>query len=236
MIKRIVAVAGAAAILSFAATSASAAPCAGFTDVDTSSTFCPNVEWIKNRGITLGCTSSTLFCPADTVTRLSMAAFFNRLGTALTPVFLGGQTNVASMDITAGNGFVGCETSDYAVGGFPRTAVIDSWINVYVPNGPIDVQTVLVYSTDGGTTWADIDNADKYQTLYSGATPPNDVTFSSGSILSLSVGTTYRFGVRFTRFDGTGTTLGIYCGQRVQVISRDGSSSPFDAPQGGQRQ
>src|SRR5438477_9827195 len=38
-----------------------AAPCAGFTDVADTSGFCPNVEWLKNRQITLGCTSPTLY-------------------------------------------------------------------------------------------------------------------------------------------------------------------------------
>jgi hypothetical protein len=57
-----------------------AAPCAGFTDVDTSSAFCASVAWIKNRGITQGCTAPTLYCPSDYVTRLQMAAFLYRLG------------------------------------------------------------------------------------------------------------------------------------------------------------
>ena len=52
---------------------AQAAPCAGFTDVDDTSPFCGNVTWLKNRGITLGCTSTTLFCPGDFVSRLQMA-------------------------------------------------------------------------------------------------------------------------------------------------------------------
>jgi hypothetical protein len=59
---------------------AHAAPCAGFTDVDDSSSFCVNVVWVKNRNITLGCTSPTLYCPNNAVTRLQMAAFLNRLG------------------------------------------------------------------------------------------------------------------------------------------------------------
>ena len=61
-----------------------AAPCAGFTDVDDTSAFCPNVEWMKNRGITLGC-AVNLYCPNDLVTRLAMAAFMNRLGESLFP-------------------------------------------------------------------------------------------------------------------------------------------------------
>jgi hypothetical protein len=63
----------------FAAPIALAAPCAGFTDVDDSSGFCVNVEWMKNRGITLGLTS-TLYSPNTPVTRLQMAAFMYRLG------------------------------------------------------------------------------------------------------------------------------------------------------------
>ena len=61
-----------------------ALPCAGFTDVDDTSPFCPNVEWLRNRGITLGC-AANLYCPTDAVSRLAMAVFMNRLGTALTP-------------------------------------------------------------------------------------------------------------------------------------------------------
>ncbi len=63
---------------------AAAAPCAGFTDVDSTNPFCVNVGWMKSRAITLGCTS-TLSCPNDAVSRLAMAAFLNRLGDVLLP-------------------------------------------------------------------------------------------------------------------------------------------------------
>jgi hypothetical protein len=56
-----------------------AAPCAGFTDVDSASSFCADVTWIANRGITVGC-SAGLYCPGVVVNRLSMAAFLRRLG------------------------------------------------------------------------------------------------------------------------------------------------------------
>ena len=64
---------------------AHAAPCGGFTDVDDSNPaivpFCASVDWIKNRGISLGCDQAqTLYCPNATVTRLQMAAFLYRLG------------------------------------------------------------------------------------------------------------------------------------------------------------
>ena len=66
---------------------ASAAPCAGFTDVDDTSPFCGNVTFLRNRGVTLGCnTAGTLYCPGDPVSRLAMAAFMNRLADALFPL------------------------------------------------------------------------------------------------------------------------------------------------------
>ena len=233
MIRRVFAAAGVAFVLAIATASAQAAPCAGFTDVQDTDTFCPNVEWVKNRGITLGCTSSTLYCPADPVTRLAMAAFLNRLGTAMTPAFLSGLSDLPSTTNVVGvGGVVACQTSDFAVTGFPRTAVIDAWNNVHTPDAGIDVQGTLAFSTDAGATWTTLANTDKYATLYPGATPGNDVTFGTGGFVSLNVGTTYRFGVRFARLAGTGTTVGIYCQQRVQVISRNGATSPLDEGSG----
>ena len=67
-----------------AAAPALAAPCAGFNDVDSADPFCPSVQWIKARGITLGCSGSA-YCPNDGVSRLQMAAFMMRLGEALVP-------------------------------------------------------------------------------------------------------------------------------------------------------
>ena len=73
-------------VLGLLSTAAQALPCAGFTDVEDTSPFCGNVTWLKNRGITLGCTSATLYCPNDFVSRLQMAAFMNRLGDSLFPL------------------------------------------------------------------------------------------------------------------------------------------------------
>ena len=68
------------AVCLLAAPPALAAPCAGFTDVDDSSGFCTSIAWVKNRGITLGCTTTSLYCPTAFVTREQMAAFLYRLG------------------------------------------------------------------------------------------------------------------------------------------------------------
>lgn len=79
---------------------AEAAPCAGFEDVEDSDPFCTYVTWMKQNGVTLGCTTST-YCPADFVTRLQMAAFMNRLANVM-----GDITGVA-----AGVGLTGGGTS-----------------------------------------------------------------------------------------------------------------------------
>ncbi len=57
--------------------------CAPFNDVSASNGFCSNIQWMYNRGITLGCTAppgQTWYCPADFVRRDQMAAFMYRLG------------------------------------------------------------------------------------------------------------------------------------------------------------
>ena len=63
---------------------AQAQQCSVFTDVFITDSFCPAVQWLRNRNITLGCTA-TAYCPGNSVTRAQMALFMNRLGIALTP-------------------------------------------------------------------------------------------------------------------------------------------------------
>jgi len=62
-----------------AAPAATAQNCTPFTDVLASDPFCANIQWMFNRGITLGCAANQ-YCPAQFVRRDQMAAFMNRLG------------------------------------------------------------------------------------------------------------------------------------------------------------
>jgi hypothetical protein len=100
-----------AAVVLTVSTPLLAAPCAGFTDVDDSSPFCVNVEWMKNRGITLGFTP-TLYGPNSPVTRLQMAAFmywlgfqnaFLRDGNAFDAPAVLGTTDNQPLDVIVGN-------------------------------------------------------------------------------------------------------------------------------------
>ena len=132
-----------------AAPSALALPCAGFTDVEDTSGFCPNVEWLKNRAVTTGCTSATLYCPTDPVSRLAMAAFMNRLGTALTPAQLRVDGAPGAVDLDAN--VVVCQTTDLAITGYPRTAYVDLSLSA-TATADVGLASDLVISTDGGGT------------------------------------------------------------------------------------
>ena len=135
----------ASAGLALVAPAALALPCAGFTDVDSTSAFCPNVEWIKNRGVTTGCTSSTLYCPTDSVSRLAMAAFMNRLGTALTPAML--RVDAAPGPVVLDSTPVVCQTTDFPATGFPRRVYVDL-VFAGTAASAIDVGADLVQSVD----------------------------------------------------------------------------------------
>ena len=65
-----------------AASTVHAQICTPFTDVPASDPFCSNIQWMFNRGVTLGCNAPgqpAAYCPSQFVRRDQMAAFMNRL-------------------------------------------------------------------------------------------------------------------------------------------------------------
>lgn len=200
---------------------AQGAPCAGFTDVDSTSPFCPNVEWVKNRLVTLGC-ATNLYCPDAMVTRLSMAAFMNRLGTALTPIPLNAEGAPGSVDLDLAP--VVCQTPDYAVANFPRRADVDVSLSG-AAGVPVNVSATLVKSLDAGATWTPVSAADG-RTLMGGAGGWGNVT-QLGST-DLDVGQTVRLGLKLDRV-GAGTTdlTDSRCQIKTMISSRNGAASPL---------
>ena len=222
--------------------------CAGFTDVpdDGPGGFCPNVEWLKNRAITLGCSSATLYCPGQAVTRLAMAAFMNRLGTALTPEFIArrqlgaelGAPNYSSVQTVCATGTL--PATPYVVVGYPRTAIVSGLLNLFTPDGPFDVEAKLVVSTDNGATWSPAVPAERggfaygslYQTAPGSATlfaPPFDISLRPQTFFDLQVGANYRFAIQAVRTAGTGAQATTYCELQVQIVNRNSNTSPRDA-------
>jgi hypothetical protein len=226
--------AGAFAVSAFATLPAAAQTCAGFADmpVATYGAFCPSVEWMKNRLITTGCGDGTVYCPENNVTRVQMAAFLKRLEDAVTPTFqrkrdaaLGALNFVGQQNL--------CATDAVAINGYPRSAIVRGLVNLYTPDGGMDIRTWVVYSIDGGTTWVPtFQNATDgfaYGALYAGHTPPNDISLHPMNVIDLNVGTSYRFALATTRATGIGQIANAYCENLVQLVNRNGSSSPFDA-------
>jgi len=128
-------------VAGLSSTSAWAAPCAGFTDVDDTSPFCADVSWIKNRGITLGCTA-TAYCPADNVTRLQMAIFMRRLGESLFPV------NCANGQVMKWNGSAWACAADAAGSGTVTSVTAGTGIATTPAGGIVASGSVRI--ADGG--------------------------------------------------------------------------------------
>ena len=230
--------------LSFLAFSASAsAQCAGFTDTPDDGTgaaaFCPSVQWVKNRAITLGCTSTTLYCPSQNVTRLQMAAFMNRVGKALTPEDVGpfpystpNPTPPNPRENLSGSPILCTNVAPYVVTGYPRRAEFNAKVNVFNPTTDVEIVADVMVSTAGGTpgSWTSVPGTQTYQTLRAGGAVPDDVSMYPLGHMNLDVGQSYTFGVRIARAAGTGDPY-VYCENRVVITSRNGAAAPFDEPE-----
>lgn len=146
--------------MALGAGSASAQACAGFTDVSASSQFCPNVEWLRNRQITLGCTSTTLYCPDQFVTRLAMAAFMNRLGAALSPQILRRAASLGGSSIPGESPepvLIACVT-DTTTAAYPRAVLLNASFTGLADGNAVAYRVFWLVSDDGGATYLPIDD------------------------------------------------------------------------------
>jgi hypothetical protein len=203
-----------------------AAPCAGFTDVDDGNAFCANVHWMKNRSITLGCTPTT-YCPDEVVSRLSMAAFMNRLADALAPVRLGLNATGVNLDIDTAPRV--CTTASHTVAGSPRLA--HGVGRVLAAQGlETDLAIEIVESTNGGASWSAVSPLHKMTSreaqreTVSVLLPPRE----------LAVGQTYSYALRMSRVAGSSTTgdAGQWsCSLQVFLENRNPSTPPLDTAQ-----
>lgn len=203
---------------------AQADPCAGgtsaFTDVPDSAIYCTNTQWMKNRGVTTGCTASA-YCPSDVVSRASMALFMNRLGVAMS------TANVFRDDIpgaftATSTGVVQCISAPVVVAGFPRNAVINGSFSG-TSGTAMTVRAISVVSTDGGTTWTP--TATHY--LRSSAAAGNWAHSTSFGTRDLAVGQTYLFGLSVASDAVSQSIADSRCQLLVNVNNRNGLTAPF---------
>lgn len=161
-----------------------AAPCAGFNDVDATSAFCANVEWVRNRGVTRGCVAG-LYCPDEAVSRLSMAAFMNRLGTALSPFRYGVRKPLQGPELT---GAVTCLTPAFTPGAYARRATVDASFTGRTVE-PTRVTLRPYYAVDGAPSAQPVASVDQQVDMG----PDHLTQLNHLGVVTLQPGTTYRF-------------------------------------------
>lgn len=204
--------------------------CAGFTHVPDNETCCPSAQWLRNRGVTLGCTA-TQYCPTNAATRAQMALFMHRLGKALTPVVL--HREQSQNDVTVGPGEqVICETADFTVaaGSFPRLARFNGTVFAHPTSPAAWLQGWWKYSTDAGTTWNYPGNwlTDQFMGRdWAGQAQVAGFTVLAPP-LALQPGTTYRFGIFVNGYSQTYTFNPLVCQAEVTIQNANPASSPLD--------
>jgi len=201
----------------------SAAPCSGFTDVNDTDSFCPSVDWLKNRSITLGCTSATTFCPTDVVNRAQMALFMNRLGVALTPTILHTESIVTN---SLASPVIMCLAPEVMNDFFPRTGIMRATVHSQV-DADVAVKFEPVVTSNDGITFTTIGTGTVASAGTSVADSYLNATVLAGPI-PFDLMMDYRFALRATRLAGTGNLVGTNgCAITVEVVNRNPSSAPF---------
>ncbi|HVF64946.1 MAG TPA: choice-of-anchor Q domain-containing protein [Casimicrobiaceae bacterium] len=194
--------------------------CSAFLDVDPSDVFCANIAWLRNRRVTIGC-ATNLYCPNDPVLRNQMAAFMNRLGTALTPLPV--TREQAPGALTVGTGAVVCETADTIVNNYPRRATLTG-VFMGQAASPTEFGAEVVASFDGGVSWTPITTVQLRRTA--GTQWAN--LRVQGSV-DVGVGDRVRFGLQMTRggAGGTANLTDSRCNVRALIENRNSPSAPF---------
>ncbi len=188
--------------------------CAPFTDVLAADQFCSNIQWMFNRGVTLGCTANQ-YCPANFVRRDQMAAFMNRLADSLFPLTCSsgqvmkwnGTTWACSNDNAgSGGGTVTSISAGTGLQGSPNPITTTGALNLapgyQLPQGCANGQVAKSNGSGGWTCQADAN--------------------SGGSVTSVTAGTGLTGGV----ITGTGTIAAdtAFLQRRVTATCAAGSS------------
>lgn len=200
--------------------------CFGFLDVAAGDTFCPSAAWLRNRNVTLGCTAG-LYCPVDNVIRLAMAAFMNRLGTALSGTVVGTQQQVGALDPDDPEAFA-CLlglNGEIPAAKYPRRAHVDAlFAGIAAADAGLRVEAIAAFDWGGVATLPVLGSA---QATFRGG---QWVQVRTLGHVDVPAGQPLAVGLRAVRggLPGTATLTDASCNVRVRLESRDGASAPFD--------
>ena len=162
-----------------------AAPCAGFNDVDSASPFCASVEWVKNRGITVGVTA-TQYDPSSPVTRLQMAAFLGRMAPMLAPPLYDASGVLFGY-------YVANAQTDGTMRSYAAVARAGSTYYLYVAPvsvGPVSANREMVYQVSPNDVFFELANCNESGRKWA-SNPTNPTISSTNWATLLSVGNGY---------------------------------------------
>lgn len=226
-LSRRLAVRGFAAALAFAAVPASAHFCGNvFLDLPAEEPVCPSVEWLYNRGITLGC-SAAAYCKDNYVTREQMALFLNRMGKALGPELIGASAADAThtRNLAASQAIRLCTMpAPIAAATFPRTAVARAHLSI-AASGSTLLEMNLTHSANGG-----IHVPSNPVPLVKSAPSGDEVLSWASTPVAIPVNTTIAFAIALVHpASASGTlALGAYeCHLDVTVVNANPATAPF---------
>jgi hypothetical protein len=205
---------------------AAAQNCDVFTDVLASDPICPSVQWLKNRGITTGCTA-TAYCPTNNVTRAQMALFMQRMGKAISPAHVGATGGFAApaAPLNPGQFQPLCISGNVAAANHPRAVRLRGYVTVPA-NGPL-LNMFLIVDDNPPGPW---DNANTVALVVPTPSGQQNLAWAS-NVITLAPGTDYRFGIGLSNPAGSGGTLALGAGSCVlegSIFNLNPDTAPFD--------
>ena len=190
--------------------------CTPFTDVDQASPFCPAVQWMKNRGVTVGITP-TLYGPDQVTTRAQMALFMNRLGNVLTDApFRIEQPFSGSPDAAD----VVCQTGDRPAAAYERHVKLDA-VLMGLGDGTNQIGVEFVASVDGGANWISLAPSVAFGTV-SG----HWANVRASADRDVAITEVVRYGLRLSRISGATAFSEGRCVVRLLTGNRTPSVAP----------
>jgi hypothetical protein len=189
-----------ALVLGSAAGTAHAQQCGAFTDVFITDSYCPASEWLKNRGVTTGCTA-TAYCPSNNVTRAQMALFMNRLGTPLTPRLVSSQGQIGpTTAVNPGGSAILCQTAVSAAVNYAQQVRARGTLSANMTSNAVGLAPVL--SLNGGPFTSMVGN----EMLINAS--GNELLHWSSNLVGVAPGSAISVGLRATNHGTTVLSFG----------------------------
>jgi alpha-tubulin suppressor-like RCC1 family protein len=189
--------------------------CAGFDDLRSDDPLCREVQWVRNRNITLGCGPFN-YCPGQAAGSLAMAAFISRAGGVLSP-----WVGTSSFHYPSLYSFGGqlCMLEPLAPADHPRRAQVDAVVSA-TASAPAEVRL----RTGRFTFTLEEPGAEVTLSVIEGR---YGVARVSGTF-DIAAGDSPRFGIDLWSTTVAPTLEDVGCTIRVTLFERSERYAPYD--------